>query len=64
MPDATSPKAAPDRRAFLRLAGLGTVATGAALVTGEAADAAPVEPAGSGYRETDHVRAVYAAARF
>ncbi len=59
-----------DRRAFLKFAGLGTVATGAALVTGgqaeaeaeaEVADAKSVAP---GYRETDHVKTFYQTARF
>lgn len=56
---------ATDRRGFLKLAGLGTVAGGAAIVTGAGAEAAEVvDPQGSGYRETDHVKRVYAAARF
>lgn len=54
-----------DRRAFLKLAGLGTAASGAALVMGaEAQSAETAESQGSGYRETDHVKAYYAAARF
>ncbi|MCV6596872.1 MAG: twin-arginine translocation signal domain-containing protein [Mangrovicoccus sp.] len=54
-----------DRRGFLKLAGLGSVATGAALVTGERAQAAtPEPPKTTGYRETAHVRAAYATARF
>ena len=59
-------KVEPDRRAFLKLAGVGTVAGGAALVSSSGpADAAEVE-ASSGrlYRETDHVRRVYDLARF
>lgn len=54
------------RRDFLKLAGLGTVVGGAALVSGrktsEAAE--PVSGKGSGYRETEHVRAFYSSARF
>lgn len=55
-----------DRRGFLRLASLGTVAGGAALVTGataETAQAATPER-GQGYRETEHVKTYYASARF
>lgn len=54
-----------DRRAFLKIASLGTVATGAAAVigTGAAAEAAPEEPA-TGYRETPHVTSFYDTARF
>lgn len=54
-----------DRRNFLKFAGLGTIASGAALVSGE--DAKAVEaPAisGSGYRESDHVKTFYDSARF
>lgn len=55
-----------DRRNFLKLAGLGTVVGGAALVTGkspvEAADAAADSK--TGYRETDHVKTTYELARF
>ena len=54
-----------DRRSFLKLAGLGSVASGAALVAGtDKADAASAAPAGSGYRETDHVKTFYKSARF
>ncbi|MEC5289468.1 twin-arginine translocation signal domain-containing protein [Aurantimonas sp. C2-6-R+9] len=55
-----------DRRAFLKFAGLGTVATGAALVTGGQADAevADAKSAAPGYRETDHVKTFYQTARF
>ena len=55
-----------DRRGFLRFAGLGTIAGGAALVTGtvpEPAEASPQENA-AGYSETAHVKAYYASARF
>ncbi|HEY9056719.1 MAG TPA: twin-arginine translocation signal domain-containing protein [Aurantimonas sp.] len=55
-----------DRRAFLKFAGLGTVATGAALVTGGQAEAeiAEATTAADGYRETDHVKTFYQTARF
>ncbi len=55
-----------DRRSFLKLAGLGSVASGAALVTGEKSEAAETSAAtaGDGYRETDHVKAYYKSARF
>ncbi|MEM5473669.1 twin-arginine translocation signal domain-containing protein [Hoeflea sp. AS60] len=55
-----------DRRGFLKFAGLGTIASGAALVTGNASEATDIaEPqAGAGYRETDHIKAYYASARF
>ncbi len=54
------------RRAFLKTASLGVAASaGAAVIGGEeaAAAAAPDKKTG-GYRETDHVRRVYALARF
>lgn len=55
-----------DRRGFLKFAGLGTIASGAALVTGTTAEAVEIaEPqTGAGYRETDHVKAYYASTRF
>ena len=55
-----------DRRGFLKLAGLGTVAGGVALVAGEGtAQAATAKTSkGSGYRETDHVKTFYETARF
>lgn len=55
-----------DRRGFLKLAGLGTVVGGVALVAGEeAAKAATATPSkGSTYRETDHVKTFYETARF
>ncbi len=54
------------RRAFLKTASLGVAASaGAAVIGGEeaAAAAAPDKKTG-GYRETEHVRRVYALARF
>lgn len=54
-----------DRRGFLKLAGVGSVASGAALIAGKPAEAAEaVEAGGSGYRETDHVKTFYKSARF
>ncbi|MEP0233361.1 MULTISPECIES: twin-arginine translocation signal domain-containing protein [Roseibium] len=53
-----------DRRNFLKLAGLGTLASGASVVTGGAEVVAADADAGSGYRETDHVKKVYETARF
>ena len=56
-----------DRRGFLRFAGLGSIAGGAALATGvtpEPAEAAPLPPGAAGYRETEHVKTYYATARF
>lgn len=59
-------KAGTDRRGFLKLAGLGSVAGGAAIVTGKQAKAetAASPGKGAGYRETDHVKAFYKSARF
>lgn len=61
----------PDRRSFLRFAGLGTLAGGAALAgaaapeAADATEAAATSGAGAaGYRETTHVKTYYAAARF
>jgi hypothetical protein len=55
-----------DRRGFLKLAGLGTVAGGVALVAGEGtAKAATAKSSkGLGYRETEHVKTFYETARF
>lgn len=59
-------KAITDRRNFLKLAGLGTVASGVALVAGGKPAEALDETAGKsqGYRETDHVKTYYKLARF
>ena len=55
-----------DRRSFLKLAGVGAVAGGAALVSGrhsaEAADAPSSD--GQSYKETEHVKTYYDLARF
>ncbi len=55
-----------NRRDFLKLAGLGTVAGGAALVSGvKPAKADGLRADGSqGYRETEHVKTYYKLARF
>jgi len=55
-----------DRRGFLKFAGLGTIASGAALVAGGESQAVEIaEPKGdAGYRETDHIKAYYASTRF
>ena len=54
-----------DRREFLKLAGVGAVAGGAAaLGANKKAKADAAEVTSSGYRETDHVRKFYRTARF
>jgi hypothetical protein len=58
-----------DRRGFLKLASIGTVASGAALLTGEAAtakeaDAETTAEGSGGYKETKHVKTFYDSARF
>jgi nitrous oxide reductase len=53
-----------DRRSFLKLAGAGAAAGGAALVGGEkTAEAAEAKPKASLYRETEHIRRYYELAR-
>jgi len=55
------------RREFLKLAGLGTLATAAAAGAGapDCVEAATSETStGSGYRETEHVRKAYDLSRF
>jgi hypothetical protein len=54
-----------DRRSFLKMAGIGAAAGGAALVTGEKkAVASEVKAEGGAlYRETDHIRRYYELAR-
>lgn len=53
-----------DRRRFLKLAGAGAAAGGAALVGGEKkVEAAEAKPTGSLYRETEHVKRYYELAR-
>lgn len=58
-------RAVADRRGFLKLAGLGTVAGGAALVASGEAEAGEAKDKSSGlYRETEHVKTFYDTARF
>ena len=58
-------KVAEDRRNFLKMAGLGTVAGGAAVATAGTVQASEVElDEGSGYRETGHVKTYYDLAKF
>ncbi len=53
------------RRDFLKMAGLGTLAGGAARATAKGeAEAVETPVDGAGYRETDHVRTYYKLARF
>lgn len=53
-----------DRRGFLKLAGLGAVAGSATLAGGAAQAAETPSETAAGYRETEHVKAFYASARF
>jgi anaerobic selenocysteine-containing dehydrogenase len=54
-----------DRRDFLKRSAVSVAAAGAVAVAGKTASASDVEvPKGAGYRETDHVKAFYASARF
>jgi hypothetical protein len=54
-----------DRRDFLKRSAVSVAAAGAVAVAGKTASASEVEaPTGAGYRETDHVKAFYASARF
>lgn len=52
------------RRAFLKLSTLGVAAAGAAAMAPTKPAEAAAEPAGTGYRETAHVRTYYETARF
>lgn len=55
----------PGRRDFLKLAGVGTVAGGTALLAGTSAKAAaPDAPDSQGYRKTEHVKQYYDLAKF
>jgi hypothetical protein len=62
----TDDKAATSRRGFFRIAVLGAGAAGALTVVGKATGAKAGAPAkaAAGYRETEHVKRVYALARF
>lgn len=56
---------ATDRRSFLKLAGVGALTGGAAMALGKAPmEASEIAPDGKSYRETEHVKAFYASARF
>jgi hypothetical protein len=58
-------KATADRRSFLKLAGVGALTGGAAMALGKApVEASEIAPDGKSYRETEHVKAFYASARF
>ena len=52
------------RRNFLKFAAVSAPAAAATAVTGTKADAAEVEPEGTGLRETAHVKAYLKSARF
>lgn len=54
-----------NRRNFLKLASIGTLAGGVAAVSGTSAKASEeTKNHGSGYRESDHVKKVYELSRF
>lgn len=58
-------KNGPDRRGFLKLASLGSLAGSAVLVAGEPSEAETAQNGkDAGYRETDHVKAFYKSMRF
>ncbi|MEM9278329.1 MAG: twin-arginine translocation signal domain-containing protein [Pseudomonadota bacterium] len=58
-------KIAEDRRDFLKMASLGTVAGGAVIATAGTVQAELLEEdKGSGYRETGHVKTYYELAKF
>jgi len=58
-------KAGTDRRDFLKLASLGTMVGGAAVVASTNAQAEAIEAeTGSGYRETVHVKTYYESVKF
>ena len=53
------------RRDFLKGSAVSVAAVGVVAVSGKSASAGEVEVvSGSGYRETEHVKAFYASARF
>ena len=62
--DGKQPREGTDRRDFLKLAGLGGIAGGAALVAGKDEANAESRQDGLGYRETDHVKTYYQLATF
>jgi len=61
-----SVRANADRRSFLKLAGAGAVAGGAALVSGKdvAEASTTADEKGGLYKQTDHIKTYYDLARF
>lgn len=61
-----SVRANADRRSFLKLAGAGAVAGGAALVSGKdvAEASTTADEKGGSYKQTDHIKTYYDLARF
>ena len=57
-------KALTDRRSFLKFAGAGVAASGAAVAAGTPANAAEAKPRDGLYRETDHIKRYYETAKF
>lgn len=53
-----------DRRDFLKLAALGTIASGAAIAPVKNVEAAEASSSSAGYQETEHVKEYYKTARF
>jgi hypothetical protein len=54
-----------DRRNFLKRSAASVAAVGVVAVAGKTASASEGKiPSGAGYRETEHVKAFYASARF
>jgi nitrous oxide reductase len=58
-------EAVADRRDFLKRSAVSVAAAGVVAVAGKTASASEGKsPSGAGYRETEHVKAFYASARF
>ena len=65
MEDTNKKDAVAGRRDFLKGSAVSVAAVGVVAVSGKSASAGEVEAvSGSGYRETEHAKAVYASARF
>ena len=65
MTEQNTDKAVRSRRAFLKGAGVASVAAAVSIVAKDEAEAKSVEAQDtSGYRETDHVKAYYETAKF
>jgi hypothetical protein len=65
MEDTNTKDAVAGRRDFLKGSAVSVAAAGVVAVAGKSASAGEVEVvSGSGYRETEHVKAFYASARF